>query len=444
MCRKIRYLGALLLLCSSFKAVAQDTASEAIQIGSVQEAMLLAIQHNPTLSIYKSREKQATYGHKAAQSYLYPQVSASFLGQKNIDRAVTPLPGEIFGQPGQTIDVQFGKEYAYNTGLTVSLYVFNWQATLQAKIAKLNIELAQSQVSQYRQNLAKQVSSYFYNVLIISQALDLARENSTLADSIARLTQQKFDTGLIDKLLLNKALINKNSTDQTVVNNEILLDENRNGLKMALGLEKMDTITIAEEVDFKSLTLINPKSLVQDAAIETLKIQQQQALLNYRNERAFNLPKISLNGYFGKQQFTDAFKMDFNNGSWSNYNYVSLGFSWALFNGLGTHNHIKMAQIGHEVAQQQLQIEEREAQIKDEQLLGQYNSSIANVSLAADNMALIKDITQLSFQKYEQGLISLDSYYDNFQDYLDAQNQYLNALLSTYSYYTTILSRQNL
>jgi outer membrane protein len=67
--------------------------------------------------------------------FLYPQASAGFKGTDNLNLAVTPLPVELFGQPGKTIDAQFAKHYVYNSGITINQNIFDWTAVMQAKIA---------------------------------------------------------------------------------------------------------------------------------------------------------------------------------------------------------------------------------------------------------------------------------------------------------------------
>jgi len=60
-------------------------------------------------------------------------------GTKNIKTPETPVPGEILGKPGETVYLKFGQDYSYNTGLTISKSILNWQAKYQTKIAKLTV-----------------------------------------------------------------------------------------------------------------------------------------------------------------------------------------------------------------------------------------------------------------------------------------------------------------
>ncbi|MFT6749750.1 MAG: outer membrane protein, partial [Flavobacterium sp.] len=75
-------------------------------------------------------------------------------------------------------------------------------------------------------------------------------------------------------------------------------------------------------------------------------------------------------------------------------------------------------------------------------LLAEYERNIAVLKRSEDNFKLTKENTDLALLKYQQGVLSLDAYFKLYEDYLNAEHNYLNTLSVTFTLYATILSRQ--
>ena len=79
--------------------------------------------------------------------------------------------------------------------------------------------------------------------------------------------------------------------------------------------------------------------------------------------------------------------------------------------------------------------------MQDTQLIEEYHTSIKNTHLSMEAFQLYEQNERLTLQKYSEGMISLDRYLYAFEDYLKAENAFLNTLLNTYSYYSQIKPR---
>ena len=102
---------------SPSRAPSSPTRPDSIVFHSVTEVWAAAVRDNPTQRIYRLKNGQLTDDYHAAKSYLLPQAGLAFTGQDNLKLSVTPVPGELIGQPGKTLYLTFGKEYIYNAGL---------------------------------------------------------------------------------------------------------------------------------------------------------------------------------------------------------------------------------------------------------------------------------------------------------------------------------------
>ena len=158
-------------------------------------------------------------------------------------------------------------------------------------------------------------------------------------------------------------------------------------------------------------------------------------------QRANFLPTISINGYYGAQQYSDDFGLSFNSNDWSKISYVSLNLSIPIFTGFSTKNKGRSASIEYDIARITLEKEMLKSEIEDDLIIKEFNHSKNAANAANDNYQLTKENADLQFQKFEQGVVSLDNYLDSFDDYLKAEVTYLNLLSDLYNYYSKILSR---
>ncbi|MDX2062607.1 MAG: TolC family protein, partial [Bacteroidia bacterium] len=146
-------------------------------------------------------------------------------------------------------------------------------------------------------------------------------------------------------------------------------------------------------------------------------------------------------GYYGKQQFREDFGLDLGNNTWSNYSFVGFNLSVPIFNGFAYRNKLKISKIDLNLSEIELNKANLESHSQDIKLVEEYRTSISNTKLALEAFQLYEENERLALQKYSEGVISLDRYFNAFEDYLKSENAYLNGLLTTYSLYSQIIPR---
>lgn len=424
----------------SMNVISHAQTSNEYVLHSVENAISKALETNPNLEVYKLQQEIANKNYKIAKAYRLLSVTGTATGQRNISLATTPLPGEIFGQPGQTINAEFGQEYQYNAGLNINKNLFDWQLNLNKKIAKSNIDLADLDTKAFQQNLIEQTSLYYYSALVTQEAIKINEKNLKIADSISELTKHKFNQGLLDKITLNSSKININKIKQTKVSNLQQLNIYLKELHILLGLKDDQIIVLEESLESTPQQLFGTSELNSDAVLAMYELQKEQSSLNLKYQKASLYPKLSMYSYVGKQYFSNDF--GFNNSVWNDYQYVGLNVSVPIFSGFSNKNKIKKAKIEYTIATQNYTSELKKSKLNDEVLIKNYQAGFESLDVSIENYQLHKENTALIYQKYTEGLIRLEDYLMAFEDYLKAQNNYLNTLSNTYSYHATILSRQ--
>ncbi|MDR3714201.1 MAG: TolC family protein [Puia sp.] len=431
-----------LCLCFLGEQVAAQVKPDTVVIGSLQEAISLAIKHNPTQAVYQQQIRQAHFNYKAAQGAFYPNASAAFGATDNLYLAVTPVPGVLVGAPGTTDYVQFGKHYVYNTGVTLAENVFNWQAVMATKIARDNVMVTESQQASYIQSLKEQVARTYFSALIAKGSLKIIGSDEQAGDSLVSLARQRLQEGASDALSVNEAVINANNVLENKAQSQQLYDQGSENLKTLLGVNALSELVFREDIQTDSMTNAADLPLGTDKYLDFYRNQVSLAELQRQSQKSVAYPSLSASAFLGLNQFQDNFELSFDNSAWTKSRYVSLNLSIPLFTGLANTNNYKSSVERKIIAQLRYDSAVNQSAVNDRLLVKNHNDYGNMVRASAENFDLYAANLQLSKQKYQEGIITLDTYLKAFQDYLTAEDTWLNNLSQLLSVRATILSRQ--
>ncbi len=394
---------------------------------TLEEIWSYALEKNPDNTVYQLQVERAVKDYKTANSFLYPKIQFGMSGQYNKEIPETPVPGEIFGKPGETIYAQFGQTYNYTRGFSVSKTLFDWQSMFQTKITQSNTNLVKAEKALFEQNLKQQLAQVYYAALTAQAAVELSQKDLALADSTLLLSTNRFQQGIIDNLTLNQAKINKNNALDRLEQNKQYLFENETNLKMLLGLNPRDTIFLSEKIQLNeniSLETIIPDEL----NLNLYKIQKEKAGFVTKQAISRFSPKLDIVTYWGGVQYQDDFKFSMKSSDWQPNRYIGLNLSIPLFTGFANKNQYQSAKISQNIAQLKYDEAIRKSSLNDSILFNNYVSAKHSVQLALQNLELANENAQFAYSKYSEGLISLDNYLSVYDDYLAVENQYFSRL----------------
>jgi outer membrane protein TolC len=432
----------LLILLFQFDSIVSGQKIDTIKINSLDKLWELAIKNNSNQKVYNLKNDQAIYDSKTAHGILYPQAEFSFSGQNNIQLATTPVPGEVLGQPGKTMYLQFGNKFTYNSGITISKSLFDWQQIIHAKIANENIALTKAQQDAFIQTLKNQIAQYYYSLLIANESLDISNKDLLFADSIVQITRQRFQQGLIDVTAANSASINYNNVQQNIFQTNELKKQAITNIKILAGITNDENLGIGDTISFDSF---DDKKNIEIGIDKNLKVYPHNILISEyqrKEQQSILLPKFSLLGYFGVQQFRDDFSMSFNKGAWTDYRYIGLNMTWPIFTGFTNSNKLKSVTVQKKIVEEQYKSASEQSKINDTALRDSYINYWNITYTAKSTLQLYALNLQLNQQKFREGLISIDNYFKIFEDYLHSENTYLTNLSNLLSVQASIISRK--
>ncbi len=413
-----------------------------VKVHSLDEAISIAQEGNLDLQNLILEAQKAELEQKQAKSYRMPTITGSFGGQRNMELATTPLPAEIFGgEPGQIVNAQFGQEYTYNAGITISKQLFNRESVIQSKLSSMNADFVDFERATFHELLEEQITLYYYTALLAKRALVIGEQDLESAETIVELSRDKFDQGLSDAISLNTATINANAVKQSVNANKYLENQCTSELKKLLGLRPEDELLLTETIAYSLPESISLNELRGSAALKSSQLEVKQADMKVKLSQSSLWPTASISSYHGKQQFRNDFGLSFDNNAWTDYSYLSLNLSVPIFSGFTNRRSIKKSKFDFQKAQNEHEKDEIYQQLDDLRLVSDYQISLEDAVSAMDSYQLYAINKDLTYQKFNEGLVSLDQYLKTFEDYLKAENTYLNMLSKTYSYYSQLYPR---
>ncbi|MFC4232567.1 TolC family protein [Parasediminibacterium paludis] len=433
----------MVLLCLSYQlAVSAQQKIDTMHIDNLEMLWKLAIDNNSSQKIYELKNQQAKVDYHTAKAFLLPQVGGSFSGQDNTKLATTPVPGELLGQPNKTLYLQFGKQYVYNTGVTISKTLFDWQAAAQANIAKQNIALNTAQQLANEQNLKTQIAQSYYTLLVAKAAITISEKDLQLSDSTLLITKQKFQQGLVDAIAVNLAAVNSNNILLNIVQSKELY---KNAL---VSIKNLAGVSANTQIDIK--TIANPENLYQP---NITSIEQDKNLLvyphnidlqnwQYKLAKTAFLPKFNISGYWGYQQFRDNFGIGFTPDAWKDYRYIALNMNVPIFTGFANKNKLKSSSIQTSIVKEQYNAAIAQSKINDNSLQETITNYITITNIAKKSFELYGNNLQLNQQKFTEGIIGVDTYLKAFDDYLKSENTYLNNLSTLLYNQAIVISRK--
>ncbi len=418
-----------------------STAKGQSTFNSLEDVWMYALKNNSNNAVYQLQIEKAKKDKKIANSYLYPKIYFVTAGQYNAEIPETPIPGEIFGKPGETIFAQFGQTYNFSRGFTISKTFLDWQSRFQAKIAESNTSLAKAEKDLFEQNLKEQAAQIYYAVLTTQAAVDLSHKDLFLADSTLLLTSNRFQQGLVDIIALNNAKINRNNALDRWEQNKRFLFENQSNLKILLGLTTNERLIFSEKIELNTLKVeetIRPNEL----SLRIYKIQTEKSQLSAKQALSRFSPKLDLVSYYGGVQYQEEFNLSMKSSDWLASRYIGLNLSVPLFTGFANKNQYQSAKISQTIAQLNYNEEVRKSSLNDSIILSSYNVAKSLVQTAQQNLKLADENVHIAYAKFSEGLINLDNYLSVYDDYLAVENQYFSRL-SDYLINKAIIQSRN-
>lgn len=425
----------LMLTLLSLSINAQDSAKS--YSFSLQQAIDHALEYNYS-SINSGRDIEAAKEKKWETTAMgLPQINAGVDFTNNFVLQKSVVPAEFFGgKPGEYAEVAFGTKYNMVARSTVSQLIFDGSYIVALQASKTYLAYYENAKKRSNIDIKEMVINSYGSVLLAQESITILEKNIASLQKTLNDTRATYKNGLIEEESVEQLEITLASLESTLNYNKRLLDITYKMLKINLGIELNDQITLTDKLD--ALTIQNMDLAFSKTEFDvnnniSYKIAtnfEEQRTLEYKLQRSKALPSLSANFNFGYTAFKDQFEFFSQNQNWFNYSNLGLSLNVPIFSSLARSSRTQQAKIALDQAKTQLSETEQKLKLQYAAAKTEYEYSIADYETAKSNLNLAERIEKKQQIKFSEGLSSSFDFNDAQRQLYTAQQKYLQTMVT--------------
>lgn len=420
---------SLLLTATLFTVKAQNQFS-------LDEAINYALTNNQDLknAIVATKDADAQVFETRADGL--PQVTANFGYTNNTEIPVNLVPANVFDPtagPDEIAAVRFGVQHQSNFGISASQMIWDGSFFIGLKAAKMLREKVVVDEEKARVDVIENVTKAYYLVLVNEVRTDLIDANIKTIETTLEDTRALYENGFAEKIDVSRLQVQLNNLNAERQGVEQAISTSKNLLKLSLGMpmdENLELTTSLESIDFsydlESVLNYNVQERVEAQQIDYLK---RLAVLDVKNVTAGYIPTVSLNAGWGRNTGNDSFSNLWNgNRRWFTNSSIGLSVNIPVFDGLRKKYSIERKKYQLETLDNQYSLLTNSLK---QELLNSRNAldvSLTRLEVQKDNMELAKEVSDVTREKYGEGIGSNLEVINAEDDYKKAEINYLSAL----------------
>ncbi|MBQ4022016.1 MAG: TolC family protein [Bacteroidales bacterium] len=383
---------------------------------SLEDAQQMAIERNRTL-------ENATIDVKIAQANRW-QAIASMLPQVNASGTYNDMFGYLMNFGGMSIALPSSA----SMGVTASMALSGAQV-LNAAISKISQQMSDITAHQTEQNVASQVKTLYYSILMADQTIALLHDNLDGVQRLYDFSQQSVDVGASEQVSADQLMVQVASAKTAIKNSETSLEMLYNSLRLQLDLDPDAEIVLTDTIDKlldmdAGLAMMNEQfNLDNNYNYQLLKKNVELARKQITLNKWSLAPTVSLAYQFSaKHNFGEGMDM-------TPPNTMNVMVSVPIFSSLSNTKKIQSAKMSYQKQLNTLAETENSLQIQYRQLC--YNLQNAHAKYVDQKQAVEvnKRVFDNISRKYEQGYSSALEMTNASTTLITSQSAYVQAVL---------------
>ena len=319
---------------------------------------------------------------------------------------------------------------------TIGYNPFKWQKRTEP----LRMEAANRELSNAMEQIGQQAVNHYFDMLAAQTRLRLSRQNLARADTLYRLTQDRFRLGTVSQSELLQLRLNVLNAANAATQDSIsqVLAQQQFVRYLSLPAAAHWELDIPEAITFFIITFDQAldKARTNSKAVIDYRLQRLDAEQNLARSRAENSLKFNIQANLGLSNTAPNFQQLYQ--GLENQQNVLLGFSLPLLDWGFTKTQKMRAEAN--LAMVEAQIEQGEMQLEQEIALhvARWNAHRQQVATATETRDIASRNYDLEMQRYLAGTISINDLNAAQGRKDDAANAYIQAIRTYWSLYYSI------
>ncbi len=415
---KITFISVLSLSTLYLKAQEKEPL-----ILTVDSAVNYAVKHNKTLINSRYAVNKSSQKIKETIAAGLPHINAS-ADYNNFLGAEASLQLNPMAPPAV---IEFNPTSSFKA--SASQLIFSGNFIVGIQISKLAKKITEKKYYKDELNVKEQTIQAYYMVLINQQILKIIKENKENAEATYTKTQNMANAGLTEQTEAKKL-----SVMVTSVNNEYKAAERRlelayNLLKLQLGLEPDQAITLTSDINDIEQRTILQSSVIPDSFniknnidYQLISMQGDISEKQIQMQKANYLPTLTAFYSHTEKILKPYFDM-------TPKDVLGLQLNIPIFSSGERRAKLNQAEIDYDINKNTKELVNQQLTMTEIQLMYNYKNLSEQYENQKTNVVIAKEILDQMNLKFKQGIISSLELTSANNDYLKAQSDKISTLL---------------
>lgn len=400
---------------------AQDTTDSLLQQATLENVVLYAIKHQPSIQQSVIDQETTNMLIKSKLADWYPQITFLYGYQRNIELQTSIIGGN---------PVRFGVNNTSAPQIYATQNIFNRDVLLASKTARdLRVNTRETTTSR-KIELTVSVTKAFYDVLATTQQIKVGQGDVARLRQSLKTAQDQYHAGLTDKTDYKRATIALSNTEATLRSNRELLKYKLEYLKSLMGypIEESlnityDTLQMEKEIQIDTLEQADYTNRIEYKLYTTQRRLQEA---NVKYTQWSYLPTISAYGYWINNYFNNDINELYKN-RYPN-SYVGATVNLPLFQGGKRHANIKQQKWVLKRMDWDLVNLKNAVNTQHAQTLAAYKANLILYQTLKQNMELAREVYDIIQLQYRSGIKTYLEVITAETDLRNSRINYFNAL----------------
>ena len=427
----------LILTLFFFASILQAQDKKENYSFTLQQAIEHATQNNYS-AINANRDIEAAKQKKRETTTIgLPQINGtvSYLNNLQYTKQGVTGGGTFGGDPGSVSTIAFGTKHSMNAGVTLSQLLFDGSYLVGLQSAKVYLKISENAKLKTNQEIKEIVINSYGNVLLADESIAIFEKNKVVLEKTLSDTKQIFKNGLIEEENVEQLQITLASVNSALSNVKRQQTIAVNMLKLILGINLDNELTLTEKLDEltqKNIDLL----LLQEEFKATNNIDYQigenlqeskRLLLKYEKSR--ELPSLGAAVNYGYNAFDNKFNFYSKDQKWNNFANLGVSLNVPLFSSFGSSAKKQQAKIALEQATTKLTETEQRLKLQFEKAKSDYEFTIEEFTNNKTNLKLAERIENKQQIKFKEGLSTSFNLSEAQRQLYTAQQTYLQSMV---------------
>jgi outer membrane protein len=383
---------------------------------TLQEALNFASSNNFGIKQAQLDEQSAEARIRETKGSGLPQLSGN--GNFSVYPSVPTqlLPGEILGQPGTYIPVQFGQKYNATGGLELNQLIFSKSYFVGLEAAATTRDLYRLRTQMSQEDVIYNVSSAYLMALQTKQQFSTIEANYNRLVQLEKILDLQYKNDFAKKVDVNRITVNRTNLENQRQTLAAAYEQQKNAVKFFMGMPMDQEFEIADSTSISDAVLPLSTSvdeiLAQRADFQALQTQKRLYGLNVENIKGRAYPSLAGFGQYSYQAQRQEFNFFDGNKPWFNTFVLGLQLNVPIFDGFQRRNQIKQAQIEVQKTDYTMQNLALSTQMGLDNSLKQISTSQLAIQNQERNVKLAQEVYTTTNSLYKEGLSPLTDLLD--------------------------------